>query len=526
MTRNFAVLREKADPKPYYLAYQVTEDEEFSATATLGSLLASNERKVRRLDVTIRVGSPQLDNYHPIRGEVARFTSGVAIALEDSPDAIRRRLWLETDRVYRAATQRLIQIRTNKEVNVAADEASDDFSSEEKSSFSQLPPPIHFPASEWNERVRKLSSRFRKYPEFLSSQVSISASREVKYFVSTEGTRVEHGRPFARVMISASAKADDGMDLFTAENMSAGSPADLPKDRVIEAAIDQVAKDLSGLRKAPLVEPFVGPAVLSGKAAGVFFHEIFGHRIEGHRQKDETDGQTFTKKVGTAVLPEFLSVTFDATVKSTAGEELNGWYDFDDEGVRGRKVGIVESGILKAFLMSRTPIPGFPHSNGHGRRQPGAEVVSRQSNLLVSSARTVTEKKLREMLIVEIKRQGKPYGYYFQDITGGFTNTGRRGIQAFKVIPLVVFRVYPDGRPDELVRGADLVGTPLASFAKILAAGDRLEVFNGYCGAESGSVPVSAVSPAMLISEIEVQKKEASRERPPLLGSPALGGPQ
>jgi hypothetical protein len=146
--------------------------------------------------------------------------------------------------------------------------------------------------------------------------------------------------------------------------------------------------------------------------------------------------------------------------------------------------------------------------------------------LLVSSQKTVPEKKLRELLVAEIKRQGKPYGYFFQDITGGFTNTGRRGIQAFKVIPLVVYRVYTDGRDDELVRGADLVGTPLASFAKILAVGDKLEVFNGYCGAESGSVPVSAVAPAMLISEIEIQKKEASRDRPPLLGAPAAGGAQ
>jgi predicted Zn-dependent protease len=448
----------------------------------------------------------------------------VAIALDESPDAIKRRIWLETDRVYRAAAQRLIQIRTNKEVKVAEEEASDDFSAEEKASYSRLPGPIHFDTAEWTGRLKRLSLRFAKYPEILSSQVAVSASREAKYFVNTEGTRVEHGRPFARVMISASTKADDGMDLFTAGNVSAGAPRDLPKDPVMEEAIDRVARDLTGLKKAPLVEPFVGPAILSGKAAGVFFHEIFGHRIEGHRQKDETDGQTFTKKVGTAVLPEFLSVTFDATLKTAAGEELNGWYDFDDEGVRGRKVELVENGILKSFLMSRTPIPGFPSSNGHGRRQPGLEAVSRQSNLLVSAAKTVQEKKLREMLIAEIRRQEKSYGYYFQDITGGFTNTGRGGIQAFKVIPLVVYRVYADGRPDELVRGADLVGTPLASFAKILAAGDKQEVFNGYCGAESGQVPVSAVAPAMLISEIEIQKKDASRDRPPLLDAPPMGG--
>jgi predicted Zn-dependent protease len=268
------------------------------------------------------------------------------------------------------------------------------------------------------------------------------------------------------------------------------------------------------------VEPFVGPAILSGRAAGVFFHEIFGHRVEGHRQKDEAEGQTFTKATGTPVLPDFLSVTFDPTRKSIESTDLNGTYSYDDEGVKGRPLTVVDNGILKTFLMSRSPIQGIDHSNGHGRKQAGAEVVSRQSNLIVESKKKVSDQQLREMLIAEIKRQNKPYGLYFEQVTGGYTTTQRRGLQAFTVIPLIVYRVYPDGRPDELVRGVDIVGTPLASFAKILATSDKLEVFNGYCGAESGSVPVSASSPALLVSEIEIQKKDHSVDRPPLLGRP------
>jgi predicted Zn-dependent protease len=313
------------------------------------------------------------------------------------------------------------------------------------------------------------------------------------------------------------------MDLSTFDSFTAWSAKKLPKEDVLKTAVDKVAKDVLALRGAPIVEPFVGPAILSGRAAGVFFHEIFGHRVEGHRLKDESDGQTFAKMVGTRVLPEFLSVTFDPTRKQAAGEDLNGWYQFDDEGVKARRTSVVESGILKTFLMSRTPIPNIPSSNGHGRRQAGAEVVSRQSNLMVESSRTVPEAKLKELLIEQMKKQNKPYGYYFQEITGGFTNTARRGIQAFKVIPLVVYRVHPDGR-EELVRGADIVGTPLASFAKIVAAGDKLEVFNGFCGAESGSVPVSAVAPSILVSELEIQKKESSRERLPLLPAPPITG--
>jgi hypothetical protein len=147
-------------------------------------------------------------------------------------------------------------------------------------------------------------------------------------------------------------------------------------------------------------------------------------------------------------------------------------------------------------------------------------VVSRQSNLIVESKKTVSEQRLREMLVAEIKRQHKPYGLFFQQVTGGYTTTQRRGLQAYTVIPLIVYRVYPDGQPDELVRGVDIVGTPLSSFAKIMVTSDKLDVFNGYCGAESGQVPVSAVSPALLVSEIEIQKKDHSQDRPPLLSPP------
>jgi predicted Zn-dependent protease len=342
--------------------------------------------------------------------------------------------------------------------------------------------------------------------------------------VNTEGTRLQHGRGFARVVINAQGKALDGMDLSASDTFEAQDASGLPNDAEIMAAVNRVGKDLKDLLSAPLVDPFVGPAILSGRASGVFFHEIFGHRIEGHRQRDESDGQTFTKSVNAKVLPDFLSVVFDPTKKNIAGMDLNGTYLYDDEGVKGRRVPLVENGILKTFLMSRSPIKGFPQSNGHGRKQAGAEVVSRQSNLLVESSKSVPEAKLREMLIEEIKRQGKPYGFYFKNITGGFTTTGRRGAQAFKVIPLVVYRVYPDGKPDQLVRGVDIVGTPLSSFARILATSDKPEVFNGYCGAESGSVPVSAVSPAILVSELEIQKKEKGNDRPPLLAPPILTG--
>ena len=520
LQRNFTQLKEKGEPPPYFMSYEVTEEESQVITASLGAITSQGKTHLRYLDTSVRVGSPKLDNYHVVQGERARFTSGVVLPLDEVPSAINRRLWLETDKTYRLATRRLIEIQSDDKARVQDGDESNDFSIEAPAVHEEPPPPLAAVGQEWTDRLRKWSAQLGKNPQVLSSGVVLLVERETKYLVNTDGTRLLHGRTFANISITARGKAADGMDLSALQDFQGSELARLPKPDAIEAAVNRVSSDLVGLLHAPVVEPYYGPAILSGRAAGVFFHEIFGHRVEGHRQKDEAEGQTFTKAVGTSVLPDFLSVVFDPTRKSIDGIDLNGYYSYDDEGVKAQPVEVVENGILKTFLMSRSPIKGVERSNGHGRRQAGLEVVSRQSNLIVDTKKKVSDQMLREMLIAEIKRQNKPYGLYFDQVTSGYTTTQRRGLQAFTVVPLVVYRVYPDGRPDELVRGVDIVGTPLASFAKILATSDKLAVFNGYCGAESGSVPVSASSPALLVSEIEIQKKEHSVDRPPLLPSP------
>ena len=524
LQRNFVALKQKGDPPPYFMAYEVTDEESQAIAASLGSITGNNKAHHRFLDITIRLGSPKMDNYHALQGQRPRFTPGVLIPLDDVPNSIRRALWLSTDRTYRVAARRLIEIKSNVQTRLAGEDQSDDFSAEKAAVNEELPPRVKFSEDEWVANLRQWSAELAKYDTVLNSGVTLMVSRQTKYLVSTEGTRLVYGRSFATLGFNARGKAPDGMDLITAQNFEASEPAHLPVPDAILAAVNHVGQKLDDLIRAPVVEPFVGPAILSGSAAGVFFHEIFGHRIEGHRQKDEAEGQTFTKSLNAPVLPDFLSVVFDPTRKKLDEVDLNGWYQYDDEGVQARPITVVENGILKTFLMSRSPIKGFPNSNGHGRRQPGFEVVSRQSNLIVESKKQVSDAQLRQMLIEEIKRQNKPYGLFFEQVTGGYTTTQRRGLQAFTVMPLVVYRVYPDGRPDELVRGVDIVGTPLASFGKIVATSSRSDVFNGYCGAESGSVPVSAVSPALLVSEIEIQKKDRGQQRPPVLPRPSTGG--
>jgi TldD protein len=323
-------------------------------------------------------------------------------------------------------------------------------------------------------------------------------------------------------VVFAVTRADDGMDLFRAQTFEAETVDGLPKQPELEAAMRELGKSLEALRKAPVTEPFNGPAILSGRAAAVFFHEVLGHRLEGQRQRGDEEGQTFTKELGKPVLPSFLSVSDDPTRVRFGDTWLSGTYEYDDEGQKARRVDLIQAGVLKTFLMSRLPIASFSNSNGHGRAQTGRVPNGRQGNLIVTSTKTVPETELRKMLIEEAKKQGKPYGLYFEDISSGFAVTTRNSPQAFQVIPLVVYRVYVDGRPDELVRGVGIVGTPLAAMKRIVATGDKSEVFNGECGAESGSIPVSAVAPAMLLTEMETQRQPQGTERVPILPNPSV----
>jgi len=447
---------------------------------------------------------------------------GTSAPVDDDPAVLRRLLWQETDRQYRGAAEALLRIQTSKDVKAESSEAhAPDFSREAPHQYYGPLASFRLDRRPWEEKVRLYTSSFRSSASIMNSIVSFSALAENNYFVTSEGTRLQFGAVHYRLEMFIQGKAADGMDINRYANFDWGEPSEQPSDKVVLAAATQLVKEMEALVKAPLVEPYAGPALLTGRAAAVFFHEVFGHRAEGHRQKDISEGQTFAKKVGEQIFPSFLSVYDDPTQARVGSEELLGHYLYDTEGVPAQHVTLVDHGVLKNFEMSRSPLIGFPNSNGHGRAQMGLAPVSRQGNLVVESSKQVTNAELRKMMIEEVKRQGKPFGLMIDDIAGGFTFTGRGQPQAFQVNPLVVYKVYPDGRPDELVRGVDIVGTPLVSLTKILATSDKPEVFNGYCGAESGSVPVAAVSPAILISEMEVQKKQTSTDRPPILPPPA-----
>lgn len=511
----------KSDPAPYFLSYSVVDSDGITIAGMDGSLVGSTSIRRRQADVMMRVGAVALDNTHgPSRP--SGIVSG-ALPLHDDADAIARVLWQLTNREYEQASGAFLRVKTNEAVRSEEEDRSPDFSQESpQNHIDGSSSTLALDQKAWEGRVRRISARFLKYPEAYTSVVLLQGGTTRSYLATSEGTALVHPSAIVRLVMEASTRADDGMDLLRVESFQAPSPDQLPSESELIAKVDKIGADLKALRSAPPAEPYVGPALLSGRAAAVFFHEVLGHRLEGHRQRDEREGQTFTKKINQQVLPSFLTVVDDPTMKELNGVRLAGHYDFDDEGVPAQRVEAVEDGVLKNFLMSRMPITNFSHSNGHGRRQPGLMPTGRQGNLIVTSSKTVKDSELRQKFIEEIKRQGKPYGLYFEDIQGGFTLTTRALPQAFQVIPVMVWRVYADGRPDELVRGVDIVGTPLLSLNNIILTGDTLQVFNGMCGAESGQVPVAAAAPAMLFSEIEVQKRAKGTQRPPILPPPGL----
>ena len=521
--REMAALSKMQDPA-YYLAYQVVEQRIVSLEAEGGALITDSDDTARNLDVDIRVGSPHLDNSHQLsddpNGLNAPWTRHGLIPFGSDKASVTGSLWLETDRRYHEAVGALGYVRQDQQTLAAKKNTDDDFSTEPKEVYVEKLGKLEFDKAHWVDRLKRCSAKaLTPSGKATRGTCAVVFQLNTSYFVNSEGSVIQQSWTNAQLSVSVGVKADDGMNLSRLEQRFGVAPSDLPGDGEVDKMIKTVTDDLDALHDAPLADPYVGPAILEGRAAGVFFHEVFGHRIEGHRQKDLTSGQTFASYVGKAIAPDWLSVYDDPQLETLNGVQLNGFYRFDDEGVRAHHVQLVDHGKLVGFLMGRNPIAGFPHSNGHGRRSPGLPPVARQGNLVVETTRSVEQSQLEQMLVDEIKRQQRPYGMIFTDISGGVTNTSAFAPQAFKVNPVMAYRLYPDGRK-ELVRGIDISGTPLVALQSIRAASRNVETFNGVCGAESGWVPVSASAPSLLLDKLEVEKGFIPPDRPPILDAP------
>ncbi len=525
LARSFSKLKNAGPAPVYFIAYRIYDIQSLSLTSSYGGLEDTPEVKhSRQLNVEVRAGSPRLDsNHHARNAWLSIWRESVPVPVENDENALRAILWNETDLAFKSAQKSFKEVQADKDVLVAEEDQSNDFSSEKPHSYTGKEEKFNLDVDTWQNRLRHTSSIYKQYPKITDSHVTLHATKIRRYIVTSEGTRLEDEMIQYNLFTIASAIADDGMRVWLYDHVETPTVKELPDENKLAEMVNNLAKSVEQLREARVAEPFAGPAILRPKAAGVFFHEVFGHRAEGHRQKDEEEGRTFTKMVGKKIMPTFISVRDDPSCQKLAGKPLNGYYRYDDEGVPATNVVLVSHGILKNFLLGRSPIKGFNQSNGHGRCSPGTDPVARQGNLIVESSKQVPYTQLRQMLIAEAKRQGKPYGLIFDEIAGGFTMTQTWMPQVFKLMPLRVYRVYTNGKPDELLRGVSIIGTPLVSLATIMCSADDCDTFNGNCGAESGWVPVSASSPSLLLQTLEVERQYKQQNKPPLLPPPVKG---
>jgi predicted Zn-dependent protease len=526
LDRSSARLKLDGYEAPYYVGYQVRDVTAVEVSGRYGAVMDDVSRHDRTLFVDVRVGSHELDSSGGgddvlvLGGELPSWSAPKAAPIDDDPQALRNALWLLTDERYKEALASYFKKRSREVYRASDPQRAPSFSREAPERQVEPPRPFPFDRARWRRAVRDTTAAFKGQPAVFDAQVKVTAERQVRWLATSEGTRLVTERTLYAVHLLAVARAEDGQLLEGGRDFYAPDEAGLPSPARLAEAAQAVAAELTALRSAPAIDPYTGPAILEPEATGVLFHEAVGHRLEGERIDDDKEGQTYQGQIGKQVLPSFLTIVDDPTLAEAAGTPLNGTYAFDDQGVRARRTVLVQDGTLVAYLLSRKPVKPFEHSNGHGRSQGSRPPMARMANLVVESSRAVSREELKRQLMAEARRQGKPYGLVIRDITGGNTNTMSFGYQAFKGTPRLVYRVDAQTGEETLVRGVEMVGTPLTSVNKVLATGDTVRVFNGYCGAESGYVPVSTVAPAALVGEIELQRVARASERGPILPSP------
>ena len=520
LKRSMKELKLEDYDKPYFMSYLIKENTVNQIMAKFGSLILSENSKTRELFVDVRVGDYQFDNsVNGKSGSSSSYKRNTLLPIENDIDAIRAIIWQITDDTYKKSLTQYFNKKAKKVQEVDKNNLPN-FSKEKPSIYIGKELELVFDKKEWEEKIKEISSIVKQYRELDDSSITFTAQKETVFFINSEKSKYITDDILYSINIDLSAISEDGNVINNFGSLHYKNLADIPDLDSIKKEVKKIIDEVYEIKNAKSINPINVPAILESEAAGILFHEAVGHRLEGERQIDETQGQTFSERVGTQIIPTFLSIEDNPSLYDFNSDSLLGYFVYDDQGIRGKKVPLVQKGILKNFLLSRTPVKGFANSNGHGRASNGRAPMARMSNLIIRSENEVSKQELKKLLIQEIKKQNKDFGLIIKKMTGGETNTSSYDFQAFKATPLLLHKVDPDTGEETPVRGVEIVGTPLISINKIIATGNNYKAFNGFCGAESGYVPVSTIAPSILISEIELQKTTSEKEKKPILPPP------
>jgi len=487
---------------PYYIEYRLTDSDEYSSEAAFGAIRQKQRTRVRSIRVVARVGDYKQDSYY------GPGTGVVDLApLDDNPAALRRALWLATDRAYKAASEALASKKALLS-QFSAEQPFDDFAHAPAVEWIGPLARLDFEEKPWNELLEKSTNLFRTDLKMESLTATLRFRALNQYFANTEGTVTREGFATYFLMVSGSTQAADGMRLERGPYFTAANLRELPGQEKFLAETRKMLETLKNLRDAPVVdEEYRGPVLFSSDAATDIFNGMIGGNVLGRRPKPGESARTegdFASSYKSRVLPTFLSVIDDPTLKTFDGTTLIGSYEYDDEGVRAAKVPVIQDGELVNYLIGREPIRDFPQSNGHARGSQAQAPVPSIGNLLVESKQPMSPADLKKKLIEICRQEGKAYGY-FVDTLAGYN-------------PRLLYRVYEKDGHEELVRGAvfnELDARALRN--DLIAAGNDPLVSN-----REGQTPTTVIAPSILFDELEVKRTDAKNAKLPEYPAPDL----
>jgi len=534
---------------PYFFSYTLTDAETLRISASMGAVVNVSRNRFRSPSTEVRVGSYDFDNTgHIFSGIYSGSRYDGNWPLDDDYGNFRNELWLSTDRAFKAAVESISRKRASLNNSAASSEPLPDFSKVTPvvSIGKVFRPKVDDEA--WTTRTARLAAILSGYKEVLSSGVEMQLIQGPTTLMNSEGTAVRYNDDMYWMYAKAEGQASDGMLLHDAASIQSLELDKFPPDVDLRKTLTEVGENVRALVHAPASESYSGPVLLEPRAAAQLLAQLVGDNLRVPRRPLSDPGRNvsfapseFESRLGARVLPDSFDVIDDATQSTFNGKPLAGFYPFDMEGVPPKPVSVVEKGVLKSFLTTRQPLRGFPASNGHARLPGNYGAFSAAiGNLFVKSSETAPLAELKKRLIEMTKTRGKPYGMLVRKLDYPYSATAQElqslaqasaqsGGSARPVSPpLLIYRVYPDGR-EELVRGLRFRGLTTRTLRDILAASSETEMFDfvnvaaplAILGAGGYLAPASVISPGLLFDELELEPPQDQLPKPPTVPPPS-----
>ena len=514
-------------PSPYFCSFLLKDIDTFNTWASAGSTCRSQTDRNRTVCCDLRVGSYEYDQVtdgglREVDDEL-ESNSFHTVPIDDTAfDGLRMTLWKLLESKFREALSDFNQRQASRISTPDINRGIRSFVRVKRASSRRFARLDVVDYDRWSRFCKRASLWMSMLPRLSGSWVEFDVSQETRVFVSTEGSVTVQNAQVFSLSANLHKLTREGSRLEQDLVINVGSLKELPDMARFKKMILEKYEQLMRLSRARKIHAFSGPVLLCAGPAGLLFHEAVGHRLEASRLLSSGEGQTFKDQEGKEIFKLPITVRDDPSMHSYRGKKCIGAYTYDDEGVRGRNAVLIEDGILKGFLTTRAAYKKGKHeSNGHARTKQHQRPISRMAVTIIEGKKGLSFERLKARLLQEIKRQKKPFGMIVYETNGGETDTTNYDFQAFSGDIAYATLVYPNGR-EVCIRGVNFVGTPLQALSNVIAVGDTPELDNGYCGAESGLLPISTISPAVLINNLELQGKDEELVTPSILARPKI----